>query len=86
MSTPATTTLAKRWCSSNVRTPSKPRSLSAVEALQRAGRDDLAATLLQRGERTDKVVAMIVMPASVDYDRPLSSCAEEVAGDEIGVP
>lgn len=27
--------------------PTKPRSLSAVEALQRAGREDLATTLLQ---------------------------------------
>ena len=66
--------------------PTKPRTLSAVEALQRAGREDLATTLLQRGTITDKLVAMVVMPASTQHDGPLSSCAEEVAGEEISVP
>lgn len=66
--------------------PTKPSALSVVTALQRAGREDLATTLLQRGTITDKLVAMVVMPASADSDAPLSSCAEEVAGEEISVP
>jgi hypothetical protein len=35
----------------------------------------------RRGE-TD-AIAMLVMPPSADYDRPLNDCAEKVASDQI---
>jgi hypothetical protein len=43
-----------------------------------------AANGLRRARqgRTD-AIRMIVMPASVDYDRPLNDCAEQVAGEQI---
>jgi hypothetical protein len=47
------------------------RPSAAAEQLRRARRGDLAS------------VAMIVMPAAADFDDPLGSCAEEVAGDQI---
>jgi hypothetical protein len=47
-------------------------------------RSHSASVSLRRAKQGDvEDVAMIVMPASVEWDRALSVCAEEVAGDQI---
>ena len=47
------------------------RSHSASDGLKRARRGEIDG------------VTMIVMPASTDWDGPLDTCAEQVAGDQI---